>query len=230
MTCKLRIHYHGAFYHLILRGISGQDIFFRKNDRTKFYLLLQEGIERYVHRILFLSPTKLNIAERFLQAWCACFTEGCPTSKHKPGTLVRIGCVTYHLANIRAIDNYKPGGLCVGNLVTIEPQRRAAVHGYAGLFAPRDHIILNDADRALFQANSDQSRIIDVVADNIDRHCLRPTAIACDSWPDGAVIINHVFYNCRMGRTINLILSLRIAPFTKDAAAGIVMNDITDYC
>ena len=43
---KPRVHYPGAFYHVILRGNGGQDIFFSKNDRTKFYLLLQEGIER----------------------------------------------------------------------------------------------------------------------------------------------------------------------------------------
>ena len=51
MARKPRIHYPGAFYHVILRGNGGQDIFFSKNDRTKFYLLLQEGIERFGHRI-----------------------------------------------------------------------------------------------------------------------------------------------------------------------------------
>jgi transposase len=39
------------FYHVILRGNGGQDIFFSKNDRTKLYLLLQEGMERFGHRI-----------------------------------------------------------------------------------------------------------------------------------------------------------------------------------
>ena len=51
MARKPRIHYPGAFYHVILRGNGGQDIFFSKKDRTKFYLLLQEGIERFEHRI-----------------------------------------------------------------------------------------------------------------------------------------------------------------------------------
>ncbi len=51
MARKPRIHYPGAFYHVILLGNGGQDIFFSKKDRTKFYLLLQEGIERFKHRI-----------------------------------------------------------------------------------------------------------------------------------------------------------------------------------
>jgi REP element-mobilizing transposase RayT len=51
MARKPRIHYPGAFYHVILRGNSGRDIFFSKKDRTKFYLLLQEGTERFEHRI-----------------------------------------------------------------------------------------------------------------------------------------------------------------------------------
>jgi len=51
MARRPRIHYPGAYYHVILRGNGGQDIFFSKKDRTKFYLLLQEGIERFEHRI-----------------------------------------------------------------------------------------------------------------------------------------------------------------------------------
>ena len=52
MSRKLRIHFPGAFYHVILRGNAGQNIFFSKKDRSKFYLLLQEGIEKFGHRIL----------------------------------------------------------------------------------------------------------------------------------------------------------------------------------
>jgi len=51
MTRKSRIHYPGAVYHVILRGNGGEDIFFARQDRTRFYLLLQEGVERYGHRI-----------------------------------------------------------------------------------------------------------------------------------------------------------------------------------
>lgn len=35
----------------MLRGNGGQDIFFEEADRYRFYLLLQEGVERYGHRI-----------------------------------------------------------------------------------------------------------------------------------------------------------------------------------
>ena len=51
MARKPRIHYPGAFYHVILRGNDGQDIFYTKIDRSRFCELLQEGIERYEHRI-----------------------------------------------------------------------------------------------------------------------------------------------------------------------------------
>jgi REP element-mobilizing transposase RayT len=51
MARKPRVHYPGALYHVILRGNSGQTIFFDDNDRTRFYLLIQEGVERFGHRI-----------------------------------------------------------------------------------------------------------------------------------------------------------------------------------
>jgi putative transposase len=51
MARKPRIHYPGAYYHVILRGNGGQDIFYSKADNAKFYFLLQEGIERFGHRI-----------------------------------------------------------------------------------------------------------------------------------------------------------------------------------
>jgi hypothetical protein len=41
MARNPRFHYPGAFYQVILRGNGRQDIFFSKNDRTKFYLFLQ---------------------------------------------------------------------------------------------------------------------------------------------------------------------------------------------
>ena len=51
MARKPRIHYTGACYHVILRGNSRQVIFFGDEDRTRFYLLMQEGVERYGHHI-----------------------------------------------------------------------------------------------------------------------------------------------------------------------------------
>ncbi len=51
MARKPRIHYPTALYHVIIRGNGGQEIFYSKADRFRFYLLLQEGIERYGHLI-----------------------------------------------------------------------------------------------------------------------------------------------------------------------------------
>lgn len=51
MARQPRIHFPGALYHVILRGNSRQDIFFEDDDRYRFYLLLQEGVERFGHRI-----------------------------------------------------------------------------------------------------------------------------------------------------------------------------------
>lgn len=51
MARKPRIHYQGAFYHVILRGNGKQDVFFDDKDRCRFYLLLQEGVERFRIRI-----------------------------------------------------------------------------------------------------------------------------------------------------------------------------------
>lgn len=51
MPRKPRIHYPGALYHVILRGNACQEIFFDPADRYRFYLLLQEGIERFGYRV-----------------------------------------------------------------------------------------------------------------------------------------------------------------------------------
>ncbi len=51
MARKPRLHYPGACYHVILRGNAGHDVFFDTQDRNRFFFLLQEGIEKYDHRI-----------------------------------------------------------------------------------------------------------------------------------------------------------------------------------
>lgn len=51
MARKQRYHSPGAFYHVMLRGNDGQMIFFTDADRCKMCLLIQEGVERYGHRI-----------------------------------------------------------------------------------------------------------------------------------------------------------------------------------
>lgn len=51
MARKPRLHLPGGLYHVVLRGNGRQDIFFDRDDRHHFYLLLQEGVTRYAHRI-----------------------------------------------------------------------------------------------------------------------------------------------------------------------------------
>ena len=51
MARKPRVHSPGGVYHVMVRGNGGQDIFFDDDDRYHFYLLLQEGVARYGHRI-----------------------------------------------------------------------------------------------------------------------------------------------------------------------------------
>jgi putative transposase len=83
MPRKPRIHFPGAVYHVILRGNAGQFVFFHDRDRLKFYLFLQESIERFgcrihgfccmtnhIHLILQIADTSLsvimqNLSQRF---------------------------------------------------------------------------------------------------------------------------------------------------------------------
>lgn len=51
MPRKPRIHYPGAFYHVILRGNAGLPIFLNDRGRHHFYELIGEGVERFGHRI-----------------------------------------------------------------------------------------------------------------------------------------------------------------------------------
>lgn len=51
MTRNLRIHIPTAIYHVMVRGNDGQNIFFSDTDRLKCCFLLQEGLERFDHRI-----------------------------------------------------------------------------------------------------------------------------------------------------------------------------------
>ena len=51
MARKPRLHFPGALYHVILRGNAQQTLFFEDRDRYRFYLLLQEGVEKFGYRI-----------------------------------------------------------------------------------------------------------------------------------------------------------------------------------
>ncbi|MDQ6962322.1 MAG: transposase [Mariprofundaceae bacterium] len=51
MSRKPRVHLSGGYYHVMMRGNGGSPIFFSSADHTRFLLLMQEGLERYGHRI-----------------------------------------------------------------------------------------------------------------------------------------------------------------------------------
>jgi REP element-mobilizing transposase RayT len=51
MARKPRLHVEGGFYHVILRGNGGEKIFFSNNDRSRLFLLIQEGVERFNYRL-----------------------------------------------------------------------------------------------------------------------------------------------------------------------------------
>ncbi len=51
MARRSRIHVPGGLYHVILRGNGGQDVFFGDEHRYRLYLLMQEGVGGFGHRI-----------------------------------------------------------------------------------------------------------------------------------------------------------------------------------
>lgn len=51
MARKPRIHVPGGFYHVILRGNGGQDIFHSVEDTKYFENLVSEGVDRFGHRV-----------------------------------------------------------------------------------------------------------------------------------------------------------------------------------
>ena len=52
MARRRRYHLPGATYHAMLRGNGGERIFFQDEDRCRMCFLIQEGVERYGHRLL----------------------------------------------------------------------------------------------------------------------------------------------------------------------------------
>jgi putative transposase len=51
MARRPRFHQSLAVYHVMMRGNNGQPIFFSDEDRCRFCLLMQEGVERFGHSI-----------------------------------------------------------------------------------------------------------------------------------------------------------------------------------
>ena len=63
MARKPRLHFPGAVYHVALHGNGRQPIFLDTTDRTRFLLLIQEGIEKFGHKIhaYCLLPSSLQL-------------------------------------------------------------------------------------------------------------------------------------------------------------------------
>ncbi len=51
MARKPRLHFPGAVYHVTLHGNGNQPVFLDATDYTRFLLLIQEGIEKFGHKI-----------------------------------------------------------------------------------------------------------------------------------------------------------------------------------
>lgn len=51
MARKPRLHFPGAVYHVTLHGNGNQPVFRDDTDRTRFLLLIQEGIEKFGHHV-----------------------------------------------------------------------------------------------------------------------------------------------------------------------------------
>jgi len=63
MARKTRLHFPGAVYHVTLDGNGNQSIFHDATDHTRFLLLIQEGIEKFGHKVhaYCLLPKNLQL-------------------------------------------------------------------------------------------------------------------------------------------------------------------------
>ena len=122
MARKPRLHVPGGFYHVILRGNGGENIFYAKGDRTKFLLLLQEATERFscrlhafclmsnhLHLIIQVSDTPLS---KILQNISFRYTRYINKRKNRIGHLFQgrykallVDADTYLLELVRYIHN-----------------------------------------------------------------------------------------------------------------------------
>ena len=97
MARKPRLHYVGALYHVMVRGNDGQKIFARDEDRYRFYLFLQEGVEKFGHRIhaFCLMGNHVHLAiqvgdkplSRIMQNLCFRYTQWINSRQKKVGHL-----------------------------------------------------------------------------------------------------------------------------------------------
>jgi REP element-mobilizing transposase RayT len=95
MARKLRIHFSGAVYHVMLRGNAGDPVFFADRDRYRFYLILQSAAETYgcrfhafclmtnhIHLVMEVGEMPLS---RIMQNISLRFTKWINTSQRRTG-------------------------------------------------------------------------------------------------------------------------------------------------
>lgn len=97
MARKPRLHYAGAVYHVMARGNGGQNIFADDEDRCRFYLFLQEGVEKFGHRIhaFCLMNNHVHLAmqvgerplSRIMQSLCFRYTQWVNSRQKRVGHL-----------------------------------------------------------------------------------------------------------------------------------------------
>ncbi|MDH4231657.1 MAG: transposase [Nitrospirota bacterium] len=97
MARKPRLHYVGAVYHVMVRGNGGQNIFTDDDDKCRFYLFLQEGVEKLGHRIhaFCLMNNHVHLAiqvgenplSRIMQKLCFRYTQWVNSRQKRVGHL-----------------------------------------------------------------------------------------------------------------------------------------------
>jgi putative transposase len=97
MARKPRLHYIGAVYHVMARGNGGQNIFADDDDRYRFYLFLQEGVEKFGHQIhaFCLMNNHVHLAiqvgkrplSRIMQNLCFRYTQWINSRRKRVGHL-----------------------------------------------------------------------------------------------------------------------------------------------
>ena len=134
MSRRPRIHFPGAVYHVMVRGNAGLPVFFIDADRLRFYLFLQEAIERFECRVhaFCCMTTHIHLAiqiadislSRIMQNLSVRYTAWINRSHHRAGHLFQgrfkailidadnhlLELVRYiHLNPVRAAMVTKPG-------------------------------------------------------------------------------------------------------------------------
>ena len=64
MARKPRIHFSDAVYHVILKGLENESIFKNVADRRAWEVLVEEGADRFGHKVLAYCWAKDHVQMR----------------------------------------------------------------------------------------------------------------------------------------------------------------------